>query len=208
MPIELDQLGPALSRQESRPLLNRAAQGTYHVQNAALPMITAARLDVPDLEIASIYRSLGLFTPPELRMEVGAALMGTGITDARVSPLQMAVAAASISNGGIRPAPRIALAVLSPLQGWVILQQLGEPVPVFSTDAALRSALDYEAGNPGFWQWHSTVASENQTLAWYLAGAQPGGQGPPLVVVVLLEDGRAAAASQIGVGLLTYAAAP
>ena len=126
---QLDRLGPTLSRQTDTPLLNRAAQGTYQVQNALLPMITAARLDSPEMGISSIYRSLGLVTAPEIRLAVGAPFTGTGITDARVSPLQMAVAAASISNGGIRPAPRIALAVRSPLQGWVVLPQLGELRP-------------------------------------------------------------------------------
>jgi membrane peptidoglycan carboxypeptidase len=171
-------------------------------------MITAARVDSEELDVLSIYRSLGLTVPPQIRMAVGSPIGGTRITDARVSPLQMTVAAASISNGGIRPAPRIALAVRSPLQGWVILPQLGESVPVFSAEAAAEAAQEFSAGNPSLWQWRSTGTADGQTLTWYLAGSQPGGQGVPLVIVVLLEDGDVAAATQIGVGLLEAATRP
>jgi cell division protein FtsW (lipid II flippase) len=205
---QLDAVGATLSHDETAPLLNRAAQGTYQVHNALLPMIMAARAGSRDLDVLSIYRSLGLSVPPQIRMAVGSPFVGTRITDSRVSPLQMAVAAASISNAGIRPAPRIALAVRSPLQGWVVLPQLGESVPVFSAEAAAEAAQEFSAGNPSLWQWRSTGAADAQTLTWYLAGSQPGGQGAPLVVVVLLEDGDIAAATRIGAGLLTAATSP
>ncbi len=201
----LDELGPALSVQADTPLLNRATQGTYQVQNALLPMITAARLDSPEADVASIYRSLGLYAAPEIRMTVGPPYTGNGITDPRVSPLQMGLAAASLSNAGLRPAPRIASAIRSPLQGWVVLPQLGKSVPVFSAGAATSAALDYAAEKAGFWQWRSTLESEGRTLTWFLAGSQPGGQGTPLVVIVLLEDGSAATATQIGTDLLSAA---
>ncbi len=204
----LDELGPTLSVQQNTPLLNRATQGTYQVHNALLPMITAARLDSPGVDVSSIYRSLGLSAAPEIRMTVGAPFGGSGITDPRVSPLQMAVAAASLSNLGIRPAPRIASAIRSPLQGWVVLPQLGKSVPVFSAASATRVALDYVGDKADLWQWRSTIDAQGRTLTWFLAGSQPGGQGTPLVVVVLLEDGSAAVSAQIGTDLLNAAATP
>lgn len=205
---ELDAIGATLSQAKDRPLLNRATQGTYTVGNALLPLIAAARSHSADLDVSSIYRSLGLSEPPQIRMAVAAPFVGTGITEARISPLQMTVAVASLSNAGNRPAPRIAMAVRSPLQGWVILPQLGESVPVFSAEAAAEIAREYAARTAATWEWRSSSSFDEQTLSWYLAGSQPGGQGPPLVVVVLLEDGALAAASQIGTDLLSAAGSP
>jgi hypothetical protein len=205
---DLDIVGPSLAQHEDTPLLNRATQGTYQVHNAMLPMIAAAHVDSASLDVTSIYRSLGLSNPLQMRMAVAAPYLGTGITDARGSPLQMAVAAAPLSNAGIRPAPRLAMAVRSPVQGWMILPALGESVQVFSAEAASQVAREYAAADPGIWQWRSSIATEKQTLAWYLGGTQPGGRGAPLVVVVLLEDGDATAASQIGSKLLSAASTP
>jgi cell division protein FtsW (lipid II flippase) len=205
---QLDVIGAMLSQHVNTPLLNRAAQGTYSVGNALLPMISAAREGLPSPDVASIYRSLGLSTAPQLRLAAAPPHFGTGITDGRISPLQMAVAASSISNAGIRPAPRIVQAVKSPLQGWVILPQTGDPVPVFSASAAAKAARDYSAASGARWEWRSTAAAGGQTVTWYLGGTQPGGQGSPLVVVVLLEDGDAAAATIVGSDLLTAAGAP
>ncbi|HET6845386.1 MAG TPA: FtsW/RodA/SpoVE family cell cycle protein [Anaerolineales bacterium] len=200
---QLDAIGPTLAAHQNTPLLNRAAQGTFQVHNALLPLIAAAHFDSPELQPLGIYRSMGLADALQIRMPVAQPYLGTGITDTRVSPLQVAVAAAALSNDGVRPAPRMALAVRTPSQGWVVLPPLGQPVQVFSADAAKQAALEYIASDAGLWQWSSSAATEKQTLTWYLGGTQPGSQGTPLVAVVLLEDGDSTAATQIGSNLLT-----
>lgn len=205
---QLDAIAPSLAEHENTPLLNRAAQGTYQVHNALLPMIAAAHADAAELPVSPIYSMLGISGPLQIRMAVAPPFPGTGITDPRVSPLQMAAAAAALSNGGVRPAPRIALAVQTPSQGWVVLPPLGKPVLVFSSEAAQAASREYAAPDMRLWRWSSSVASEKQTLTWYLGGTQPGGQATPLVAVVLLEDADTTAATQIGSGLLAAALAP
>jgi len=203
----IGQLAPALHQEASTPLLNRAAQGTYRVENAALPMIEAAKYDAQSATVTRIYQELGLFDPAEIRLPVGVPIAGTGITDARVSPLQIAAAAAAISGGGIEPAPRIVLAVQTPAQVWVVLPSLGESRAVYSPEAAKSAATDYGVAGTPFWQWRLTATSTAQTLTWYLGGTQPDWQGPPLVVVVLLEDRDVTAATELGLGLLRSASA-
>lgn len=204
----LDAVGPDLAQHGGSPLLNRATQGTYRVHNAVLPMIEAAGGGASGQDVRVVYQELGLHSAPRLRLPVSAPTEGTGITDALASPLQMAVAAATLSNEGMRPAPRIALAVNTPRQGWVFLPPLGETTAVFPPENAVPVARRYTAAGSLFWQWSVTASSAGQTLTWYLAGTQPGWQGIPLAAVVLLENANAAAATRIGSDLMAAAATP
>jgi hypothetical protein len=126
----------------------------------------------------------------------------------RISPLQMAIAAATLSNAGIRPHPRMALSVNTPTDGWVVLPVLGQPQTVFSTAAAESAANQYNVPGTAVWQWGTTVISPRQVLAWYIAGTLPGWRGIPLVITVLLEDGNVAAATEIGTVLMGAATNP
>jgi anti-sigma-K factor RskA len=120
----------------------------------------------------------------------------------------MAIAASTLSNEGIRPHPRIALAVNTPSEGWVVLPALGQPQTVFSAEAAGSAAAHYGVPGTAIWQWRTTAASPRQVLTWYIAGTLPGWQGTPLVVVVLLEDADVAAATDIGTALMGAATNP
>ena len=205
---DLDAIGAGLIRHDGTPLLNRAAQGAYALADAALPLIAAARIDSSATTTVEVYRSLGFYAAPLVRMPVAVPVDGAGATHARISPLQMAVAAATLSNGGVRPSPRIALAVDTPRQGWVVLPALGESRSVFSQRAAEEIALHYGAADGATWQWRITASSAGQILTWFVAGTPPDWQGTPLVAVVLLESGDVAAATRIGLDLLQAAASP
>jgi len=205
---ELDVIGAGLMQHEGSPLLNRAAQGTYGLHQAALPLITAAGAGSSEADTDALYQHLGFYSPPRIRLPVSDAYAGAGIRDVRVSPLQLTAAAAVLSNGGVRPSPRIALAVNTPRQGWVVLPALGEAQTVVSEEAADQAALHYAVVPGGIWQWRVTASSREQVLTWYLAGTPPDWQGTPLVVVVLLESGDVPAATRIGSSLLEAAASP
>ncbi len=58
------------------------------------------------------YAALGFYDTPELRLPAAAA--SSPGSELRVSPLQMVLAAATLSSDGIRPAPRLAMAVDTP----------------------------------------------------------------------------------------------
>jgi len=110
-----------------------------------------------------------------------------------------------LSNNGIRPAPRIALAVNTPQQGWVILPVLGEP------DEALLAPFSREtaqalAGDDAYWSY--TSAAGETPLTWYLAGTLPDWSGTPLALVVVLEEKNSWLASRIGGELLNTALQP
>ena len=127
-PNKLDQIGALLPKDEHAPLLNRAAQGMYPLGTAgpAFSAATGHQEQPAEADLVALYQKLGFYSTPELRMPVASAGTNSDIQTLRVSPLQMAIAASALSNKGVRPVPRIALAVETPQQGWVILPALGQ----------------------------------------------------------------------------------
>jgi len=205
---QLGSSGGELLRDEGRPLLNRATQGSYALHDAAIPLIAASNLEGAPAALAPLYRSLGFYSAPEIRLPTGSPSEGAAPDALRVSPLQMVVAASTLSNNGVRPVPRIALAVHTPSEGWVVLPALGQPQTVFTPEAAALSARHYAVPGAAIWQWRTTAASQSQTITWYLAGTLPDWQGTPLAVVVLLEDADVGTATRVGRSLLGAASAP
>jgi hypothetical protein len=161
----------------------------------------------PPMSIAEqLYTDLGFYHAPELSLPVAAA--STPGSELQVSPLQMALAAASLSGDGVRPAPRLAVAMETPLQGWVILPALSEPMTVFSSTSATDTTQSLMVSDHLFWQWNARVQQANQIFSWSLGGTQPDWQGAPLAVVVLLEEADTSLAGVIGQTLLETATNP
>jgi hypothetical protein len=123
----------------------------------------------------------------------------------RISPMQMALAFATISNAGVRPAPQIALAVDTPTEGWVILPPLSEPVRVLSPESANAMAQEYNTDNNPYWQILDNAYDKDTIISWYLVGTLPGWQGTPLTLVILLEESNLTAAQYIGQGIIEAA---
>jgi len=120
----------------------------------------------------------------------------------RVTPLQMATAAAALSAGGVRPVPVLDLAIHTTYQGWVTLPH-DKPEPVLSSSVSRQIVQDLAAGNQLIWHNLQRVNDENNnTTTWYLGGTLPDWQGSPLAVVVVLEEDDASLAQQIGDALL------
>jgi hypothetical protein len=117
----------------------------------------------------------------------------------------MALATAAISNNGIRPPARIALAVNTPQQGWVILPALDEPVEALPGPFARETALALAGENP---YWMYTGIMDDPQITWHLAGTLPDWSGTPLALVVLLEQDSLVLARAIGQELLQTALQP
>jgi hypothetical protein len=205
-PNQLDDQGAALTSDEDAPLLNRATQGRYSPESALEPFTSALfgeSASIGENERTQLYEALGFFDEPQLRIPVATA--GDSIRNMRISPLQMALAAAAVSNNGIRPPARIALAVNTPQQGWVILPPLSEPVEAlpgpFARDAALALA-----GENTYWSF--TSSDDEERLTWHLSGTLPDWSGTPLALVILLEDDNEILAKTIGQELLQTALQP
>jgi hypothetical protein len=203
-PNHLEELGDVLANDANAPLLNRAAQGSYRIDdNTLIPFVRALfgnAASIGEAQRNELYKTLGFYNEPQLRMQVAKA--GKSPENLRVSPLQMALAAAAMSNNGILPPPRIALATNTPQQGWVILPALGKPVEVLPAPFARETALELADNNP---YWSHTSVSGDAALTWYQAGTLPDWNGTPLALVVLLEENNISAASQIGQDLLEVA---
>ena len=202
----LDEQGDALSSNEDAPLLNRATQGRYPPESALEPFAQALfgkSAPVGSGEKDKLFKALGFYTEPQVRMPVTAA--STSPDGLRVSPLQMALAAAALSNEGIRPTARIALAVNTPQQGWVVLPALDKPVKTLPKNYAetTTQALEKESS-----YWNFTSAAGEKPLTWHLAGTLPDWSGTPLALVLLLEENNPILAEIIGRELLGTALQP
>ncbi len=187
-PNRLDELGSALATEKSAPLLDRATQGTYIVGAASTPFLSAAGLhNAANGQAQSLYQRLGFYSAPLLRMPVGAVMAPGDPQTLRISPLQMALAAASLSNGGVRPGPRIALAVNTPQQGWIVLPALGTPQTVFDPATANSTALGLAVRQNVFWEYLDREHAESNDVTWYIAGTIPSWAGTPMAIAVLVE---------------------
>ena len=200
-PNRLDEIGSLLPKNSDAPLLNRAAQGLYPIGSAG-EAFSAATPQAGSDDLLALYRRLGFFTTPELRMPVAAAGSSNDIRDLRVSPLQMAEAAAALSNGGVRPAARIALAVKTPTQGWVILPALGTNETALSQQDAEAATSELAAPNQWYWQSGGKAQTGTQTDTWYTGGTLPEWKATPIAVAVLIEGDFPLAAQRVGQQLL------
>ncbi len=207
-PNQLDIQGTALLQDQKSPLLNRAAQGIYPPGESLRPFFLAAGQSNPPSKDAALqlYSALGFFVTPELRLPV--ADISIPENTLRVSPLQMVVAAATLSNKGMRPAARLAMAIDIPGQGWVILPALSNSETAFTSTQAAEAAQTLIVNDHPFWQWTTEESKENQDFSWSLGGTLPDYQGVPLAVVVLLEENNLSWAGLIARNLLTEATNP
>lgn len=118
-----------------------------------------------------------------------------------VSPLQMALAAAVLSKDGIRPVPRLALAVQTPQAGWIVMAagSAVESLPVTSISATDKML---QVPDSPFWQITGLAQAKDGPITWYLGGTRQDWQGIPLALALVLEEDNPKAANQIGLGLL------
>jgi hypothetical protein len=119
----------------------------------------------------------------------------------------MALAAAALSNRGMRPAARLVSAVLTPEQGWVDLP--AQPAVETPLAAGLEEALDMLTIQ-GTQTWDATAVIQNgaSSLTWYIAGTLPQKTGKPLALALILEENNPNLAKQIGQSLLKNAIEP
>ncbi len=201
-PNKLDVQASTLFQDPHSPFLDRAAQGLYPPGDAMQPFILASGYD--HWRTQSLFAEwsavLGFYNSPELRLPV--AIPSKPEDDLRISPLQLVLAASALSNHGIRPAPILAVAVNSPIEGWIILPALSEAVNVFSSDRAAEVTEGLIMKGLPIWQWNILVSKDDQVYSWSLGGTLSSEQSTPLAVVVLLEIGDPDLAGAIGKALL------
>jgi len=132
----------------------------------------------PPLEVATDAASWSPVSP---------ALEAVGQGNLTVSPLRMALVAATLAHEGQMPAPRLALRVEDAQEGWREMEPEGQSRQVISPQLAqgLRSAWQIYQGNL-LGHLGTAVAGEGRTPhAWFL-GLVPA-SAPRYAIAVLLE---------------------
>jgi len=182
-------------------------------------------------ELTSLLDKLGFFAAPAFPVETLGSTRPdsisdlqsyiTGVKDTKtgallnVSPLQMALAAASLSNGGMRPAPRLVVSVNTPQSGWVMLPVTSQPQQVFSSVEAATAAVALSRSGAEIWQ---AIAAGDQGVgyswesqpgyAWYIGGTLPDWPGAPLTIAMILEENDPARILEMGRNLIQAAMHP
>jgi cell division protein FtsW (lipid II flippase) len=196
-PNLLNEIGANLSRDANAPLLNRAVQAAYPVGNTALRPLTLA---MPNTSRAELMEKAGFTLAPAIGLPAAAPQITA--QEARVSPLQMAIAISALSNAGVRPAPKLAIAVNTSQQGWVVLAESSQPVIITTPQNAEQAAQQLAVSGKPYWSASGSARDEERRAAWFMGGTLPGWAGAPLAVVVLLENTTIAATNELGLALL------
>lgn len=163
-------------------------------------------------DLTSLIADLGFLETPDLGSVTGTVNLAAfsenwqdvlaGRVDFRISPLQMALAAASLTAGGQRPSPQLSLAVNNAQTGWTMLSPSGKATRVFSP-AAAETAVNL-LGQPELLIWASTAQTPDGTT-WFIGGTLPAWSGSPLALVVFLEQEDAYLALEVGQAVLRAA---
>ncbi len=208
-PNQLDTLGTTLAKDPAAPLLNRATQGQYPAQPAFNPFLIAYFTNagtISDASLSKLFDRLGFYSVPAANIPAALPNAFGTVNNLRVSPLQMALAAATLTGEGTRPSPQLALAVDTPTEGWVVFPALEKPFNALSVASAQRATTALAVDELPFWEY--TGQGDNLSVSWYLAGTLPNWQGTPLAIAVALEENDPTRARMIGRGVLEKAIQP
>ncbi|MEJ5224946.1 MAG: FtsW/RodA/SpoVE family cell cycle protein, partial [Anaerolineales bacterium] len=216
---QMDTLGPALNTDPSAPLLNRATQGQYgfSVLWEIYLSISTGRDTVTTDEVTTFYKLMGIFTAPQIPMPVARPQQVDASAAVRVSPLQMAIAAATLSNNGLRPTAQIAMAINTPQVGWVILPTQPAADTQLDREALAEGLGRYTQEGTPFWGVTSTeiTTPNTQSGSWnFIGGTMPDWTGTPIAVAVVIENAQGDIANpvlraqEIGVRLMQAAISP
>ena len=179
-----------------------------------LPEDLSKQLDAIDTQ--DFYAELGLFEFPDPTQfdKQGSDVQGSTSSgellgdqpDFLVSPLQVVLAAATLSSDGALPAAQIITAANLPETGWSVFPPEREERQVFSQDNAdfIANSLATE-GLPVWSSVASTLNEDDRTITWYLAGSLPNWTGTPVALLVLLEEDDPLLAMEIGQNMIAAA---
>ena len=203
----LDLQGSDLAQDPESPLLNRAIQGKYPPGSALKPLIESKyRATRPSVsQLLKLYENLNFFVPPSIRAPVDVSVQPESPEDLLISPLQLVLASAAMSNKGTIPAARLAMAVDTPNQGWVVFPELGTPIQFISAETAAEIIDDYASPRNLFWLHTGQAEAQGKVVTWCIAGTLADWSGAPLSVVVLLEEDNILQAEFIATELMRTA---
>jgi hypothetical protein len=209
-PNHLNEIGERLNQDPNQPLINRAAQGVYPTGTLIDPFARAVFPDrhASEIDLDAVHEAFGLHRTPLIQLPVTEPLSTSELEHFHVSPLQVALASAALSNHGRIPAPSIASAVNTPMEGWVILPVLGTPFEAIQPEAADEAAKLFVHEGEAFWSHIGRASEDESSVTWMIAGTPPNWGAAPIVVVVLIEQDNIRLAGRIGRELMVDAMSP
>ncbi|MDI6694842.1 MAG: FtsW/RodA/SpoVE family cell cycle protein [Anaerolineales bacterium] len=197
----LDEQWESLVKDPRAPLVNRATLSRYPLDDLAerlfpqglaalgvdpLPAMRLPLNGAQDSQTSSqgISKNASTPTPPGLQPTQPAR----GGSALPTSPLQAALAAATLTNQGVRPAAEIVSAVLTPLGGWTPLERLSQPQRVMDAQQALAQITPFALPTEQIWMAVETIAPGTpDAVTWVLAGTLPEWRGAPYALAVIFE---------------------
>ena len=183
-------------------------------------------------DLITLLDKLGLFTAPTFPVETLSSPRPSNLSDAftyisglqsdpttgallRVSPLQLALAAATLSSEGERPTPRLVVAVDTPQSGWVMLPVTSQSQRALQAQAADNTAQALSSGELPIWQVVAAAqeatdysSNANPGYVWYLGGTLPEWKGATLAIAVILEENDPQGVQDIGHSMFQNAINP
>ncbi len=157
----------------------------------------------------------GLFSAPELAVETAepAAILTTAqldqnpllVMNINVSPVQMAMVAATITNNGARPAPALVNSYLTPEGDWQALGPGKTVAVVYTPSLSTEIQADLRSSTQTIWyQVGHAMINLEEPLTWYIGGTTPEWSATPLAIAIAIEEDAPALALTIGNTLLNF----
>ncbi len=166
------------------------------------PLLTLANR-LGEEKTISLMQKLGLKTQSDSLQNLA---LGQSVA---TSPLNLALAAATISNGGTLPVAISTLAVNLPEQGWVVLASQEEAATnVFMPENANQAAEMLAVRGKPYWESMGVYQNGVTSLVWYLGGTLPGWQGTPLALAIVFEIDEAQLAQSAGRSMMEFSIQP
>lgn len=187
------------------------------VSSGCINALTTLSRSWPISDILALYEDVGLSTEPNIPLETSQpvfpdvvnsyAELYSGESGILVSPLQMTVMAASLSNGGKIVSPQLAVAFKSGTGNWELFDK-GSESKVISDFNAAEAVSKLTQGNFPGWEISAIAVNDKAEISWYIAGTPPDWNGTPLALVIALENNSPATAQQIGREVFLTAISP
>jgi len=158
--------------------------------------------------------AFGLFSAPSFSMRTiapaerpDAVVIQTrpmSTLEIQATPLQMALVAASITNDGLLPSPRLRNTYLAEDGTWTPFREGVLPVRVIESGAVSRLRTSLIGNDPAFWfQNGHALTREGKILTWYIGGTTEDWVATPLAIAVAIESNAPDLAQTIGSSLLS-----
>lgn len=163
--------------------------------------------------VYNLIQSLGFFSTPDLPIvtaevsqpahltDLASAVAGQG--ELQVSPLQMALAAATLSNHGLQPQAKLVNAVKTPEGDWRVLSQTSSSIRAFPSSNAESTAE--QLALPGMQAWGivgTAQSGTDSTATWFIGGSLPQWTGTPFSFSFLLEADDPIGAYEAGLQII------